>query len=71
MSTLMDINVQLDEITQRAQKVPLGRSLLALVASVLYGIGWLFSKAWLALVWCAIAVQVGWRDARAASSGGD
>lgn len=67
MTTLVDVAVPVDEISERARKVSFGRSLLTFVASVLYAFGWLVSKAWLALVWCAIAVHVGWRDARRAA----
>lgn len=70
MTTLVDMSVPVDEITERARKVSFGRALLTFFASLLYAAGWLVAKAWLALVWCAIAVQVGWRDARSSSGGG-
>lgn len=60
---------QVDRITARAKAIRPGRTFLTMLAAVLYGLGWLVAKAfgvlWLALTWCAAAVQVGWEDSRA------
>ena len=69
MTTLVDVSVPVDEITERARKVSFGHAVLTFLASLFYAVGWLVAKVWLALVWCAIAVQVGWREARSASGG--
>ena len=60
--------VPVDRITMRAHQARFSRSLLALAAGLLFGAGWLIAKtlgvAWVALVWCAVAVSEGWREAR-------
>lgn len=70
MTTLVDVSVPVDEITERARKVSFGRALLTFLASLLYAVGWVVAKVWFGIVWCAIAVQVGWREARSATGGG-
>jgi hypothetical protein len=44
-----------DRISARARQVQFSRSLLALAAGLLFGVGWLMAKlfggAWLAFVW--------------------
>ena len=61
--------VPLDRIEQRARQARPGRAVLVVVASVLFGLGWLAFKAcavtWLALAWCGSAVIEGWQSARA------
>jgi hypothetical protein len=46
------------------------REALTVIAGLLFGIGWVAYKAlaaiWFVLAWCAAAVKVGWREARAA-----
>ena len=41
---------------------------LIALAAVLYALGWVIAKAfgvvWLAVTWCAAAVQIGWEEAR-------
>lgn len=67
-------DVRLARITARARAIRPGRTFLTMLAAVLYGLGWLIAKTfgvlWLALTWCAAAVQVGWEDARAVPSPG-
>jgi type IV secretory pathway VirB2 component (pilin) len=41
------------------------RFVLTLIAAVLYGIGWVAGKVSLLLVWCWVALAVGWDEARA------
>lgn len=65
VTTVVDMPVE--EISERAREVRFGRTVLTVFAAVFFAVGWVVSKAWLGLVWCAIAVQVGWRDARRAA----
>jgi len=66
--------VPVDEISERARKVSFARTALTVLAGLLFGLGWVvaraFRVAWTAVVWCAVAVQVGWREgiARSATS---
>lgn len=59
---------RVDEITTAARQVPFGVTVLLWVAAVLYGLGYgaakLFGAVWFALVWVAIAVRLGWTEAR-------
>lgn len=65
----------LEQVSERAKDVHFGRSVLSLIAAVLFGLGWLAAKAfallrltlsllWLALAWCAVLIKLGWQDAR-------
>jgi hypothetical protein len=67
MTAILD-RVPVDRITDEARKVHFGRTLLTIIAGILYGIGWLVSKTvlglWRVVAWCAIAVKVGWMEAR-------
>jgi hypothetical protein len=58
--------VVLDRITTQARQIRFSRVLLTVVASLLYGIGWITARAfgvlWLALTWSAVAVKVGWQE---------
>jgi hypothetical protein len=67
MTAALD-RVPIDRISAEAREVKFGRTVLTVIAAVLYGIGWLAAKIvkvfWRAVVWCAIAVKVGWTDAR-------
>jgi membrane protein required for beta-lactamase induction len=60
--------VPVDRITEEARQVHPGRTLLTVIAAILFGLGWLVAKAfgvtWFALVWAAVAVREGWREAR-------
>jgi uncharacterized membrane protein YedE/YeeE len=64
--TTLDLRV--DRITAQARQVRPGRVALLVIAGVLFGIGWVISKAfgliWLAFVWCWFAVGEGWREAQ-------
>jgi hypothetical protein len=66
--TVLD-RVPLETINTRAREVHFGRTLLTIIAAVLYAVGWLAAKTlgglWLALAWSAVAVKVGWTEARA------
>lgn len=59
---------RLDRITAEARQMRFGRVLLTILAGLLYGVGWIAAKGfgglWLALAWSAVAVRVGWQEAR-------
>jgi hypothetical protein len=61
--------VPLDRIGRRAAQARPGRAAAAVIALVLFGLGWAACKAltaaWLALAWCGSAVIEGWVAARA------
>lgn len=60
--------VPVDRITAEAKDVEFWRTVLTVIAGVLYGLGWLvgktFTVAWRVLAWVGVAVKVGWQDAR-------
>lgn len=60
---------RVDEISRQARQVDVGRVLLTLIAAVFYVIGWTAGKAVLAVVWCAVAVKVGFQEARKPAGG--
>ncbi|MFD9949839.1 hypothetical protein ACFWYW_55780 [Nonomuraea sp. NPDC059023] len=64
----MALTVPLDRITAEARHVRFGRTMLTVLAGVLFGLGWcvakIFSGAWFAMAWTATAVKVGWVEAR-------
>lgn len=70
--TVLD-RVPLEDINARAREVHFGRTLLTIIAAILYAVGWLAAKTlggiWLALAWSAVAVKVGWTEARAGTRG--
>ena len=59
--TALDQRVPVDAITAQARQVRAGRLLLTLIAAVFYAIGWAAGRVFLAVVWCAVAVKVGWQ----------
>jgi hypothetical protein len=63
---------RLSTISSRADEVRFGRALAVAIGSVLFAVGWLvykvFSIMWRAAVWAAIAVNEGWRSAKAAEA---
>ena len=62
--TLALDRVPVDRITAEARQVRLGRLLLTLIAGLFWAIGWTVGKLALGVVWCAVAVKVGWQEAR-------
>jgi hypothetical protein len=71
--TTLAERIPLDEITAQAREVKFGRTLLTLIAAVLFGLGWLVAKAfgvlWLAAAWTFVAARQGWRAGRAVPAG--
>lgn len=67
--------VPTQEISRRAREVHFWRALATLLAGLLFGLGWLTAKAfgvvWLVLVWSAVAVRMGWQEARKPSATAD
>lgn len=67
---LMD-GQRLDRITAEARQVHFWRTVLTVIAAVLFATGWIAYKSvavlWLALTWSGTAVRLGWRDARESS----
>jgi len=71
MTTVTE-RIPLERISQRAHAARPARTALAVVAGLLFGLGWLAFKAvavaWLALAWCGSAVIEGWAEARKAET---
>lgn len=61
--------IPLEQITREAREIHFWRTVLTLLAGLLYGVGWVVGKAlgvlWLAGAWVVAAVKVGYREARA------
>jgi len=72
MTAVLD-RVPVDEITAQAKQVKFGRAVLTLIAAVLFGLGWVTSRAfavlWLAFAWSWTAVRVGWEAEHGPSRG--
>lgn len=70
--TVLD-RIPLERITAEARRIHFWRTVLTILAGVLYGLGWLAGKAvivgWFALAWTAAAIKVGWQEARKEPSG--
>lgn len=62
--------VPVERISDQAREIRAGRLLLTLVAGLLFAVGWSAGAAFRALVWCAVAVKVGWQDGRKARQHG-
>lgn len=67
--------IPLDRITEEARRVRFWRTVLTVLAGLLFGVGWLVAKgfgvAWLAACWSAAAVRVGWQEARRGAARSD
>ena len=72
-------DVLTDRITEQARQVDVGRTVLALLAAVMFGVGWCAAKTvtglvvalrgvLLAIVWVGVAVREGWRAGRKRSA---
>lgn len=70
MAFLDDVlhRVPVEQISREAREVRFWRTVLVVLAALLFGAGWVTAKAfsvlWLALAWTATAVRLGWQDAR-------
>jgi len=56
-------HVPLERINAEARQVHVGRLLLTLLAGFFYLLGWLAAKLLLGVVWCCVAVKVGYLEA--------
>lgn len=69
----MAFTVPVERITAEARQIRFGRTVLTVLAALLFSMGWcvakLFSGLWLVLAWTATAVKVGWVEARKGSGG--
>jgi hypothetical protein len=72
LTALID-RIDVDDITEQATQVRPGRAVLTLVAAVLFGLGWVTSRAfallWLVFAWSWTAVRVGWEAEHGPSRG--
>ena len=74
MTFLDDVmtRVPVEQITRQAREVRFWRTVLVVLAGALFGVGWVAFKAfavlWLALVWSATAVKLGWAEGRKGGS---
>lgn len=57
-------SIPVDRITGDAREVQLGRLLVTLFAALFFGVGWVASKACLAVAFAGVAVKAGWIEAR-------
>lgn len=60
--------VPLDRITAEARTISFARTLLTLIAGILFGLGWVAAKTvkgvWFVAAWTFAAVRAGWREAK-------
>jgi uncharacterized membrane protein YedE/YeeE len=67
MTAVLD-RIDLDTITEQAREVRFWRTVLTVVAGVLFGAGWVMAKTfglvWLCAAWSVVAVREGWRQGR-------
>lgn len=67
--------IPLDRISEQAERIKFGRTVLTILAGLLFGFGWVVAKVfaviWLAVAWSAAAVTVGWQEARSGTAGPD
>lgn len=60
--------VPVDQINEQAKEVRFWRTVLTVIAGLLFALGWLaakgFAVTWLAVSWSVVAVRVGWSEAR-------
>lgn len=70
LDTMLD-RVPVDRITTEAREVHFRRTVLTVLAGLLWLVGWSAGKAftavWFALAWAWTAVRLGWSDARTTS----
>lgn len=63
-------HVPLERINAEARQIHVGRLLLTALAGFFYLLGWIAAKVTLGVVWCAVAVKVGFQEGRKAGSRG-
>ncbi len=68
MSVLASID--LETIDRQSREVNFGRTLLTVVAAILFGIGYMFGVMSRALAWTAVAIKLGYQAGRKAGTSG-
>ena len=67
MGTFLE-RIPMGRIGEEARMATFGRTILTVIAGLLYGLGWLLAKGlgglWFLAAWMGAAVKVGWNDAR-------
>ncbi len=63
MATVLD-RVPVDQISDDARQVQVGRALLTVVAFIFWAIGFAAARAVGGIVWAGVAVRTGWREGR-------
>jgi uncharacterized membrane protein YedE/YeeE len=73
MTTSVLDRVPVESITAQAKQVRFWRTVLTLVAGLLFGLGWVVAKAfavgWLAGAWVFVAARAGFRAGRGGPAG--
>jgi uncharacterized membrane protein YdjX (TVP38/TMEM64 family) len=68
MALSLTEHIAVEEITAQAREVHFWRTVLTVIAAVLFGLGWITAKVlsglWLGLAWSFVAVREGWREGR-------
>lgn len=63
-----------ERITAEARQTHFWRTVLTVIAGLLFGLGWIayktFAGLWFVACWCAAAVKVGWQEARKEEASG-
>jgi hypothetical protein len=59
---VMTETLPVDRLREQAGEVKFGRTLVTLIAGFFWLIGWAFGHAWMSLVFCALAVRLGFRE---------
>ena len=64
--------VPVDRITAEAREIRFWRTVLTVIAGLLFGVSWLVARGvtlvWLALTWTFTALKVGWQEGRKPAS---
>lgn len=58
---MTSIAERVPDITTQARQVRPGRLLLTILAGVFFVLGWVPGRLFLGVVWCCVAVKVGWQ----------
>lgn len=66
--TVLD-QVPLERISAQARQVHVGRLLLTVLAGFFYAVGWTAAKVVLGVVWCCVAMKIGFQEGRKAAGG--
>lgn len=71
----MGVQQFVERVESEARQIRPGRTVLTVIAAVLYAVGWLigqvFRAVWLVVSWSLAAAKVGFREARTPRRKGD